>query len=687
MSTPESPREDLPVFSRIRPEAIESELEALIEDNRRSLQRLLAENEEYTWDNLIAPLEELEDRLARFWSPVQHLHAVADSEALRRAYNACLPRLTEYHTELGQNAALFAACRQIAESPEYARLDSAQQKVIDNMLRDFRLSGVDLDAQRKAEFAEIQQQLSRAQTRFEENLLDATHGWSLHVTDRERLRGLPESALALAADAARRQDKPGWVLTLDIPSYLPVMQYAEDAGLRRDMYEAFVTRASEQGPGAGRWDNSVPMQEILALRSRLAGLLGFDSYADYSLARKMAESPAAVLEFLQNLVSHARPVARREYAELQDFARRSDGVDTLNAWDAAFYAERLRRERFDFSQEDLRPYFPVPQVITGLFEVVHKLYGLRILKRMAVDTWHPDVTFYDIYDRDGNLRGGFYLDLYARDHKRGGAWMDECRIRHRHAGGTQLPVAYLTCNFTPPVGGEDSLLTHDEVTTLFHEFGHGLHHMLTLVDYPDVAGINGVPWDAVELPSQFLENWCWERESLDLFARHHRTGEPLPAALLDKMQRARNFQSGMQMVRQLEFALFDFRLHGDRQERDAAAIQALLEEVREEVAVIRPPAWNRFQHSFAHIFAGGYAAGYYSYLWAEVLSADAFSKFEENGIFDRPTGDQFLHTILEQGGARDPMELFTAFRGREPRIDALLRHSGISTAETAAPGP
>ena len=674
--------QDLPAFSRIRAAEIEAQLDRLLEDNRRTLKDLL-QQEDFTWDGLIAPLEELEDRLNRFWSPVNHLHAVADNDALRRAYNACLPKLTDYATELGQNTDLFAACRHIADGPEYPRLDRAQKKIIDNMLRDFRLSGVDLNAGRKAEFKTIQQQLSRAQTRFEENLLDATHGWNLHITDRERLGGLPDSALALAEQNAKEQDKKGWVLTLDIPSYLPVMQYAGEPSLRREMYQAYVTRASDRGPDAGKWDNSGPMVEILSLRARLAALLGFASYADYSLARKMADSTAAVLEFLHQLVEHARPVARREYEELQAFARRTDKVEVLNAWDVAFYAERLRQYKFAFSQEELRPYFPVPQVIAGLFEVVNKLYGITIHERSGVDAWHPDVTFYDIFDPRGIPRGSFYMDLYARNHKRGGAWMDECLVRKHSDGRTQIPVAYLTCNFTPPVSGEPSLLTHDEVTTLFHEFGHGLHHMLTLIDYPGVAGINGVPWDAVELPSQFLENWCWERESLDLFARHYQSGAPLPQDLLEKMQRARNFQSGMHMVRQLEFALFDFRLHAEARERDGAAIQSLLDEVRRQVAVVIPPDYNRFQHSFSHIFAGGYAAGYYSYLWAEVLSADAFSKFEENGIFDRPTGEQFLHTILEQGGARDPMELFIEFRGREPRIDALLRHSGISLAETA----
>ncbi|MEX2523759.1 MAG: oligopeptidase A [Gammaproteobacteria bacterium] len=677
MNNPASGQQPLPRFSEISIDNIEPQLNRLLDENRKTLAALLDENDHYTWDNLIAPLEEMDERLNRFWSPVSHLHSVKDSDALRLAYNACLPKLTDYETEMGQNVRLYRACKQIAEGGEYQGMDPARKKIIDNLLRDFRLSGVDLDEEKKQRYRDIQQKLSKAETTFEENLLDATHGWSKHITDENRLRGLPPSALNLAAQNAREQNKDGWLLTLDIPSYLPVMQYAGDGELRHEMYEAFVTRASEQGPTAGQWDNSNIMVEILNLRAQLAELLDFSNYADYSLARKMADSPDTVMEFLQNLARHSRPVAQQEYQELIAFARDSDNVESLNAWDMAFYSERLRQHRFAFSQEELRPYFPVPQVIDGLFQVVNKLYGLEIRERKGVDTWHPDVTFYDIFNEDGSLRGSFYLDLYARRHKRGGAWMDECLVRKRIGEAAQVPVAYLTCNFTPPVDGEPSLLTHDEVTTLFHEFGHGLHHMLTLIDYPSIAGINGVPWDAVELPSQFMENWCWERESLDLFARHYKTGDPLPQDLLEKMQRARNFQSGMQMVRQLEFSLFDFRLHLEPPPADSSDIQKLLDQVRQEVAVVVPPDYNRFQHSFSHIFAGGYAAGYYSYKWAEVLSADAFSKFEENGIFDRRTGDQFLHCILEQGGARDPMELFVEFRGRRPTIDALLRHSGI----------
>lgn len=667
----------LPDFDRIRPEHIEPAVDSQLSYNRARIETLLQDNREYTWDNLLQPLEELDDQLNRVWSPVSHLHAVADNEALRQAYNACLPKLSDYGTEMGQHKGLYQAYEMVAGS-EYAGLSPAQQKVIENALRDFRLSGIDLEGEDRSRYREIQQQLSQLQSTFEENLLDATNAWHKHITDGTALHGLPDSALALLQQNARREGKDGWLIGLDFPSYLPVISYAEDRSLRREVYEAFVTRASDQGPHAGQRDNSENMERILALRHELARLLGFETFAHYSLVRKMAKSPEDVLEFLTDLARRSRPAAREEYQALADFAAETDGLDRLEAWDIPYYTERLRRARFDLSQEDLRPYFPADAVVEGLFTVVNRLYGIRIQQRSGVPVWHEDVRYYEIFDADGNQRAGFYLDLYARPQKRGGAWMDECIVRKKTAHALQLPVAYLVCNFTPPIGDRPSLLTHDEVQTLFHEFGHGLHHMLTRIDYPAVAGINGVPWDVVELPSQFMENWCWEREALDLFARHHETGDPIPETLYDKMRAARNFQASMQMVRQLEFSLFDFRLHLEYAGHDSAAIQKLLDEVRDQVAVITPPAFNRFQNSFAHIFAGGYAAGYYSYKWAEVLSADAFSLFEEKGLFDYPTGQAFLHTILEQGGSRDPLELFIEFRGREPSIEPLLRHTGIA---------
>ena len=679
MSNPLLEMTGLPPFAHIRPEHVEPAVDTLLAENRETVRRLLAANREYTWDNLVQPLEEMEDRLSRVWAPVSHMNSVVNSEALRQAYNACLPKLSEYSTELGQNAELHAAYRSLHDTGEYARLDTAQKKVIDDALRDFHLSGVDLPAEQQARFKEIRQRLSKLTTRFEENVLDATQAWTRHVTDEARLSGLPDSARAMARQAAEQKGLDGWLFTLDFPSYYAVVSYADDRELRREMHEAYVTRASDQGPNAGKWDNSEVMAEILALRHELANLLGYRTYAERSLATKMADSPERVLGFLHDLARRSRPQAQKELDELRAFARDKFGLADLQPWDIAYYSEKLREHTYAISQEELKPYFPETRVIPGMFRVVERLYGITIREVEGVEVWHPDVRFYEIRDENGELRGQFYLDLYARENKRGGAWMDDCRGRFRHADGTlQTPVAFLTCNLTPPVGDQPALFTHDEVITLFHEFGHGLHHMLTRIDYIDVSGINGVPWDAVELPSQFMENWCWEKEALDLIAGHYRTGEPLPDDLYRRMYAAKNFQAGMMMVRQLEFALFDFRLHHEYDPQKGARIQEILDEVRAEVAVVEPAPFNRFQHSFTHIFAGGYAAGYYSYKWAEVLSADAFSLFEERGIFDPETGRRFLHAILEQGGSRDPMDLFVEFRGREPRIDALLRHSGIA---------
>lgn len=667
----------LPAFDRIKPEDIEPAITALLDEHRALARDLARRSEPPTWESLMQPLEDKQDQLQRAWSPVSHLHSVADNEALRDAYNACLPKLTEHATALGQDEDLWRAYKALAASDEFAGLSVAQRKIIENALRDFRLSGVELNQRDKERCKTLQKTLSKLQTRFEENLLDATHGWAKQVTDEARLRGLPETARALAAENAKRREQEGWVFTLEFPSYQPVLAYADDRALRQEMYLAYNARASDRGPQAGKWDNGPLMTEILSLRQELATLLGYANYAEYSLVKKMADTPAEVVAFLKELARRSKAMAEREMADLRAFAQQEHGMEELRAWDIPYYSEKLRQKLFDFSPEDLRPYFPAQQVIEGLFAVTGKLYGIRIEARTGVETWRPEVMFFDIRDAAGRLRGSFYLDLYARPGKRGGAWMDECVNRKLRNGVAQTPVAYLTCNFTPPVGDKPALLTHDEALTLFHEFGHGLHHILTLVDYADVAGINGVPWDAVELPSQFLENWCWERESLDLFARRFDTGEALPAELLDKLLRARTFQSGMQMVRQLELALFDFRLHHERRGHDSADIQALLDEIRREVAVVETPADNRFQHGFSHIFAGGYDAGYYSYKWAETLSADAFSRFEEEGIFNAAAGRDFLHSVLEQGGTREPMDLFVEFRGRKPAIDALLRHSGI----------
>ncbi len=678
MNNPLLQTDGLPLFASIVPADIEPAVDQLLKDNRDEVQSLLNSDQAVSWENTLQPIEDLDDRLNRAWSPASHLHAVADNDELRQAYNACLPKLSDYATEMGQNRDLYLAYKTISECEDYASLTDAQKKIIKNALREFRLSGIELDDDKQQEYKKIKQQLSLLQTRFEENLLDATQAWTRHVTDRNDLDGLPESALALAAQKAASEDKKGWIFTLEYPSYMPVMQYADSSALREQMYIAYITRASEQGPNADQWDNSELMNQILDLRYRQAQLLGYASYAHYSLARKMANDTDEVLDFLNDLASRSRGMAEQELKALQEFAKSEFNLQPLEAWDMAYYAEKLRQHKYALSQEELRPYFPAPQVIDGLFTIVNRLYGIDVKERKAVEVWHKDVRFFDIFDSAGTLRGGFYIDLYARSGKRGGAWMDECIVRKKSSSVTQVPVAYITCNFTPPVGDNPALLTHDEVITLFHEFGHGLHHMLTLVDYPSVSGINGVPWDAVELPSQFMENWCWEREALDLIARHYQTGDLISDDIFAKMLAARNFQTGMHMVRQLELSLFDFRLHLEYDSKSPLNIQSLLDYVRQQIAVVRTPDYNRFQHSFSHIFAGGYAAGYYSYKWAEVLSADAFSKFEEDGIFNKNTGNEFLHSILEQGGVKEPMEMFINFRGRKPSIDALLKHSGIN---------
>jgi oligopeptidase A len=667
----------LPPFSKIRPEHVEPAIDAMLANCRALIERLGGEADQATWESFIDPLEEQDDRLSRAWSPVSHLNGVMNTDELRAAYNACLPKLSDYGTEVGQNEALYRGYKHVASQ---AGLNPAQRKVLENALRDFHLSGVDLPAEKKARYKEISQAMSRLTSNYSEHLLDATNSWHKQVTDEARLAGLPDSAKALARQHAKERDLDGWVFTLDFPSYLPVMQYADDRALRREVYEAYATRASDQGPNAGQWDNGPLMDEILALRHEQAQLLGFASYAELSLAPKMARTTDEVMAFLNDLAAHSVPQARQELDELRSFAKAEHGVDDIQPWDLAYWTEKLRLHRYAISQEELRPYFPVTRVVPGMFRVAERLFGVRIEAQEGVEVWHPDVRFYRITDPDGRLRAQFYLDPYARQKKRGGAWMDVCATRLKSSHREQLPVAYLVCNFTPPVDGKPSLLTHDEVQTLFHEFGHGLHHMLTEVDYPAVAGIHGVPWDAVELPSQFMENWCWERESLDLIAGHVDTGEPIPDDLFDRMRAAKNFQSAMAMVRQLEFALFDFRLHLEYDPARGGRIYEILDEVRDQVAVLKPPAFNRFAHGFSHIFAGGYAAGYYSYKWAEVLSADAFSLFEERGIFDPEAGRAFRENILEMGGAADAMELYRAFRGREPTTDALLRHSGIGGA-------
>jgi oligopeptidase A len=677
MSNPLLQHTELPIFSKINPDDIRPALEQLLASNRQQIKDLLAEIDAPGWDDFIAPLEALEDQLSQLWSPVSHMNSVVNSDALRAAYNACLPLLSEYSTEIGQCTDLYKAYQAIADSPNYEKLDQAQQQSISNTLRDFHLAGVALPADRKQRYGDIKKRLSELASKFSENVLDATQAWSKLVGDVDELAGVPESSLAAMAQAAQEKGLRGYLVTLEFPSYFPLVTYCENAALREEVYHAFITRASDQGPNAGTWDNSELIDEMLGLRHELATLLGFDSYAAYSLATKMADTPQQVVQFLEDLADKSRPQAQQEFAELQAYAQESAGVAKLNPWDVGFYSEKLRQQRYAISQEALRPYFPVNQVILGLFEVVNRLYGLDVKAVSGVDSWHEDVSFYELH-RNGSAIGSFYLDLYARANKRGGAWMDECRVRRRcNDGSLQLPVAYLTCNFNGPVGDQPALLTHNEVTTLFHEFGHGLHHLLTQVEVAAVSGINGVPWDAVELPSQFMENWCWQPEALALISGHFESGESLPQEMLDKLLAARNFQAAMQMVRQLEFSLFDVRIHQQGSTLEPGRVQAVLNDVREQLSVVPVVPDNRFQHGFSHIFAGGYAAGYYSYKWAEVLSADAFSRFEEEGVFNAATGQAFLRSILQRGGSDEPMVLFADFRGRAPSIEPLLRHSGL----------
>ena len=665
----------LPPFSQIRPEHVEPAVDALIASGRQVIETVLARGD-FSWEGLVAPLEAEDERLSRAFGPAGHLNGVAQNDALRKAYNACLPKLSDYSTEVGQNTALYQAYQQLRDSDEFGRLTAAQQKDIDNTLRDFRLSGVSLPTEKKQQFMENASKLSELTSQFSDNVLDATQSWGKHVTDAAELDGLPDTALAGAADKAREKQLEGWFLTLDFPAYYAVMCHCRNRALREEMYRAHTTRASDQGPDGGKFDNSAIMQEILRLRHEQAQLLGFTHYGEKSLATKMARDVEQVMAFLLDLARKSKPQAQQELDALREFARQQ-GAGELAPWDVAFWSERLREARYDISEEELRPWFPAEKVISGMFAIVEKLFGIRIRQRDGVDVWHADVRFYDVEDDNGEHMASFYLDMYARTGKRGGAWMDDCQGRVRLVDGElQKPVAYLTCNFAPPAGGKPGLLTHDEVVTLFHEFGHGLHHMLTEQEVGGVSGINGVAWDAVELPSQFMENWCWTEQGLSLISGHYETGEPLPDDKRERLLAARNFQSAMGMLRQLEFSLFDMRIHTEQDGN--ADIQQILDDVRQEVAVLMPPPFNRFQHSFGHIFAGGYAAGYYSYKWAEVLSADAFARFEEEGIFSTEVGREFRAKILAQGGSRLPMELFIDFRGREPSVEPLLRHSGIA---------
>ncbi len=675
MSNPLLNYTGLPAFSKIKPEHIKPAVEAVIKTCRETIEAV-SQIENPTWENFYLPQAAAGDQFSRAWSPVGHLNAVKNSPELREAYQACLPLLSEYSTWAGQHKGLYEGYLKLKNSPAFESYSLAQKKAIENSLRDFELSGISLPEDKQKRYGEISARLSELSSDFSNNVLDATMGWDIVITDESQLKGLPESALEAAKLSAESKGKKGYRFTLEFPSYYPVLTYCENRELREMMYKEYATRASDQGSNAGKWDNSANIDEKLKLRRELAQLLGFATYADYSLATKMAENPQQVVEFLEDLANRAKKQAKEELCALKAFANHACS-EQLEPWDIAYYSEKQKQALYAINDEELRPYFPEDRVLSGLFELMKRIFGLRIEEKFGIDTWHKDVRFFQIYDEQGEERGAFYLDLYARENKRGGAWMDDCINQKRFADGSlQKPVAYLTCNFNKPIGNKPALFTHDEVTTLFHEFGHGIHHMLTQIEVGDVAGINGVPWDAVELPSQFLENWCWEEEALAFISGHYETGEPLPKEKLTQLLKAKNFQAAMFVVRQLEFGLFDFRLH--LAEPREGLVLDTLKAVKAEVAIVKTPEWVRTPHSFSHIFAGGYAAGYYSYLWAEVLSADAFSKFEEDGIFNRETGQSFLDNILTRGGSEEPMVLFERFRGRKPTLDALLRHKGIA---------
>ncbi len=661
----------LPAFQDIRPEHVEPAIRELLTESRARIAQI-EQIAAPTFQNFVEPLEDLQHRLARAWSPVGHLNGVMNSDALREQYNACLPLLSDYGTDIAQSEPLYRAYKTV-KSLEGARLDTAQRMLVDHALRDFELAGVALDGAKKERFKAVMLELSSLGAKFEENVLDATNAFSHEVTDEKLLEGLNATILEQARERAVAAGKDGWLLGLDQPTYVAIVTDAKSPELRQAFYRAWSTRASDQGPTPARFDNTQVMEDLLRLRHETAQLLGFPNYAAYALATRMAKSVDEVLAFLRKLAVAARPAALRDLAELEEFAGRK-----LDAWDVTYYSERLQEERYSISQEELREYFALPRVLEGLFGVIERLFLVKIRMREGVAVWHADVRYYDIFDAQGTLIGGFYLDPYARPHKRSGAWMDDCVGRKDTASGSALPVAYLVLNALPGAAGKPALLTHDDVVTLFHEFGHGLHHMLTRVGYPSISGINGVSWDAVELPSQFMENYAWDPEVIAQLATHHETGAPLPAEKIQQLMRTRSFQAGLATLRQVEFALFDFRLHAEFDPARGGRVHEILAEVRKEVAVIRIPEWNRYPNNFGHIFAGGYAAGYYSYKWAEVLAADAFAAFKETGVFNPETAKRFLDSILSRGGSRDALEAFIEFRGRAPDITPLLQLHGIA---------
>ena len=673
--------EALPRFGEIGPEHVGPAVDCLLAEARTTIEHVASSAAAPQWESFVVPLADTQDRLERVWGQVNHLNAVVNTPALREAYNANLPKITAFHTEFGQDERLFAGYRALAESPDFARLEPARKRLIENELRDFRLAGAELDAAAKARFKAVEEELANLAARFEDNVLDATNDYGLYVENEAELAGVPADVLAAAREAAAEDGRSGWKLSLRMPCYLPVMQYAENRALRETLHRAFATRASEFGKP--EWDNSELIGRILKLRREAARLLGYRDFAEVSLVPKMARTPEEVLAFLNDLGTRGKPYADRDMAELEAFSRAELGLDTLAAWDIAYASEKLREARYSFSEQDVKAFFPEDRVLAGMFRVVETIFGVHIREARAA-TWHPAVRFFDVRDRGDTLIGQFYLDLYARANKRGGAWMDHAINRRRHGTRVQHPVAYLTCNFSAPVAKDSkmrpALFTHDEVQTLFHEFGHGLHLLLTQVDIPGLSGLEGVEWDAVELPSQFMENFCWEWDVLAHMTAHVDTGEPLPRALFDRMIAAKNFQSGMQLVRQLEFALFDMHLHYDFDPDGALTPLDLANLIRRDIAVVPRPDYDRAPNAFSHIFTAGYAAGYYSYKWAEVLSADAYSLFEEQGVLSPEAGARFRDEVLARGGSRPALESFVAFRGRPPQIDALLRHNGMSAS-------
>ena len=674
--------ETLPAFSEIRPEHVIPAIDELLADYRIAIDELTTAGAPRDFHTVMLTQERLEQRLARAWAPVSHLHSVADSEALRAVYGPAEEKLTEHAIELGQNRDLYAAVQSLADAADFATLPRPERALVEHSLRDFKLSGVALEEPERSRFRQIGVELSRLSTEFSNAVLDASESWHEHITDERDLAGIPDSGRAVLRQYAEDQNLDGYLVTLKQPSVQAVLTYAQNRGLRERVYWAYQTRASDQGPDAGKFDNSARIEKILALRHEAAQLLGFANAAEESLATKMASSPTEVMEFLHGLAKRARPVAQEELARLREFANAELALENLESWDVGYASEKLRQQQYTLDEEQLKPYFPLPAVIDGLFELTNKLYGISLARREDIDVWHPEVRYYDVRDADGRVFAGVYIDLYARNGKRGGAWMDVCRARFDDGEQRQLPVAFLTCNFPPATEGKPALLTHDDVLTLFHEFGHGLHHLLTEIALPSIGGIDGVEWDAVELPSQFMENFGWNREALDLFARHYQSGERLPDELFERMLAARHFHAGLFLVRQLEFALFDFLLHLQYDPAEGARTMAVLEDVRKQVAVLHPPAWQRFPHGFSHVFAGGYAAGYYSYLWAELLSTDTFGAFEEQSaghgsVIDRDTGERFRREFLSVGASRPALESFIAFRGRKPEPDALLRSHGL----------